>query len=410
MLIPSIDLYDGQAVQWKQGVEPVIARDDVFELFDEFSLYGEVAIIDLNAATGKGNNRELITQLLARGRARVGGGIRDLETAQFYLKAGASKLILGTACQEPFVDKLPKEALIFSIDAKGDQWTTHGWQSESSEKVADLIKPFAERCSEFLYTQVEKEGMMSGLDRERIEQVIKLSPVPVTVAGGITDLDDIEYLAHMEANMQIGMAIYTGAIKLEDCFIRCLDFEKAPLIPTIVQDYYSGDVLMLAYSNEESLRYAFQQRTGTYYSRSRQELWEKGKTSGNTQELVSVDFDCDGDTLLFRVKQKNSMACHLNRWSCFPRSESGFTLANLDQILEQRQNSNDEASYTRKLFDSEALQIEKLREECEELIEAQSLPDVRWEAADLLFFTLVHARAKGVSLQAIVNELRSRHK
>lgn len=410
MLIPSIDLYDGQAVQWKQGKEPVIARDDVFELFDEFSLYGEVAIIDLNAATGKGNNRELITKLLARGKARVGGGIRDLETAQFYLKAGASKLILGTACQESFVEKLPKEALIFSIDAKGDNWTTHGWQEESAHKVTELIQPLAERCSEFLYTQVEKEGMMAGLDRERIEQVIKLSPVPVTIAGGITDLDDIEYLSRLGANMQIGMAIYTGAINLEDCFIRCLDFNKSTLIPTIVQDYYSGDVLMLAYSNEDSLRYAFKNRSGTYFSRSRQALWEKGKTSGNTQELISVDFDCDGDSLLFRVIQKNEKACHLNRWSCFPRSDSGFTLADLDRTLAQRQSCSDANSYSKKLFDSEALQIEKLREECEELIEAKALADVRWEAADLLFFTLVNARAKGVSLQAIVNELRSRHK
>lgn len=407
MLLPSIDLFDGKAVQWRQGKEGVLERDDVLQLFDSFSLYGEVAIIDLNAATGKGSNRALIESMLARRPARVGGGIRDLETARSYIKAGASRIILGTAARQDWVRKLPREALIFAIDSKGEELLSHGWQESTGERTEDIIEGMAQNCSEFLYTQVEKEGMMQGLDRQRVSRIVKRSPVPVTVAGGITTLDDIRFLNHLGANAQIGMAIYTGALDLNQCLLAGVDFEKAPLVPTIVRDV-CGDVLMLAYSSRESLQQALQTRRGTYYSRSRQEIWCKGQTSGNTQELLHVDLDCDGDTLLFTVKQTNN-ACHLNRWSCFPSLRPSFNLSTLDAVLASRKQQLPPDSYSTQLFKSAQLRAEKLREETEELIEAQNHEEVRWEAADLLYFTLVDAKAKGVSIDNIIAELRSRH-
>lgn len=409
MLIPSIDLYNGQAVQWRQGKEKVLARDDVFELLDQFSLFGEVAIIDLNATLGEGTNQDLIVQLLRKRRCRVGGGIRDLETARRYLKAGASRIILGTAARAEWVEKLPRESLIFAIDAKGDDWVSHGWRERTSEKVLDLIPDMARRCAEFLYTQVDREGMLQGIDEARIKAVCAASPIPVTVAGGITTLDDIRFLNRLGANGQLGMAIYTGKLDLIDCLVASLDFDKAPLVPTIVQDVETGEVLMLAYSNEASLRTAIAERRGVYFSRSRQQLWRKGDTSGHAQTLHRVDIDCDGDTLLFQVSQ-HGHACHFPRWSCFPSQTQRFRLSTLDQVLRQRQETSPEGSYSAKLFADAALRAEKLREECEELLEAQSLPDVRWEAADVLYFALIEARAKGVSLAEIENELRTRMK
>lgn len=408
MLIPSIDLYNGQAVQWRQGKEKVLARDDVRELLAEFSLFGEVALIDLNAALGEGDNKALIKDLLKLAPCRVGGGIRDLETARDYLKAGASKIILGTAARADWVSKLPRDALVFAIDANGDEWVTKGWREGTGKKVLDLIPTLANRCSEFLYTQVLKEGMLQGLDEPRVRAVVKASPVPVTIAGGITTLDDIRLLRELGANGQIGMAIYTGKFTLIDALLASIDFTKQPLIPTIVQDEASNEVLMLAYSNADSLRVALQERAGVYWSRSRQSLWRKGETSGHVQQLVRVDFDCDGDSLLFRVRQTDE-ACHLNRWSCFPAQRKRFTLATLDSVLAARQSTPKPGSYTAELYASAALRAEKLREEAEELIEAEAPEHVRWEAADLLYFALVNARAKGVSLAEIENELRSRH-
>lgn len=407
MLIPSIDLMNGKAVQLKQGKEKVLERDDVFKLLEEFSVYGEVAIIDLDAALGKGDNSELIQQLLKFRPCRVGGGIRDLETAQKYIKAGATKIIIGTNCRQDWVKKISKDSLIFAIDAKGDYWSTQGWQNTEGEKVLDLIPELANNCSEFLYTQVEKEGLLQGLDRERIEAIVKASPVTVTVAGGITTLDDIQWFTRLGANGQIGMSIYTGKLKLTDCFLSQVDFKKAPLVPTIVQDDDTGKVLMMAYSNNDSLSLALSERKGTYWSRSRQEIWQKGLTSGHQQQLISADVDCDGDTILFRVKQLGH-ACHLDRYSCFPSQTEGFDLGRLTKLLQRRKQELPENSFSSKLFQSQNLRAEKIREEAEELIEAQQLEDVRWEAADLIFFALTDALAKGVTIKEITNELRSR--
>ncbi|MEM1055900.1 MAG: bifunctional phosphoribosyl-AMP cyclohydrolase/phosphoribosyl-ATP diphosphatase HisIE [Bacteroidota bacterium] len=410
MIIPSIDLSGGQAVQWRQGRDPVLARDDVFALLERFSLYGEVAVIDLDAATGSGSNADLIRDLLATGAPiRVGGGIRDLETARGWVKAGAARVILGTAAREDWVLKLPKDRVVIALDAKGDEWTTHGWREGSGETVADLIAPMAERCGAFLYTQVEKEGMMQGVDWPRVEQVVTASPVPVTVAGGITTADDVARLHRLGANAQIGMAIYTGALDLADAFVAQVDFAKGDgLVPTIAQDAATGDVLMLAYSTEESLRAALTNRAGTYWSRSRGELWQKGATSGHHQRLVRVDLDCDGDTILFLVEQTGH-ACHLQRPSCFATQTGPFTLQTLDRTLADRLESAPEGSYTAKLFANADLRAEKLREEIEEVLSAPDRDNLRWEVADVIYHLLAHARAEGLSLRNIEAELASRH-
>ncbi len=409
MIIPSIDLYNGQAVQWRQGKEKVLARDDVFELLEQFSLFGEVALIDLNAALGEGDNKTLIKSLLKKHACRVGGGIRDKATAIEYLKAGASKIIIGTAAREPWVNELPRDALIFAIDAKGDELVVKGWTESTQEKVMDVLPLLGQKCSEFLYTQVLKEGMMQGLDRDRVKNIIKQSSIPVTIAGGISSADDLQFLRSLGANGQIGMAVYTGAMSLTDGFIASVAFDKQTLVPTIVQDVHSKEVLMLAYSTVASLRLALTERRGVYWSRSRNALWRKGETSGHTQILRRVDFDCDGDSLIFQVEQTD-LACHLQRWSCFPSQRNRFNLSTLDSVLAARQQSAPPQSYTASLFASGDLRAEKLREETEELIEAQTPEHVRWEAADLLYFALVNARAKGVSLSEIENELRARHK
>jgi phosphoribosyl-ATP pyrophosphohydrolase len=415
MLIPSIDLMNGKAVQLKQGKEKVLERDDVFELLEEFSIYGEVAIIDLDAALGTGDNKALIKDMLKIRKCRVGGGIRNLETAKEYIKAGATKIIIGTNCRQDWVKQLSKDLLIFAIDAKGDYWTTQGWQTTEKIKVIELLPELANNCSEFLYTQTEKEGLLQGIDKPRITQVINASPIPVTIAGGITELSDIKWFTQLGANGQIGMSIYTGKLSLLDCFMTQVDFEKASLVPTIVQDIETNQVLMLAYSNQESLTQALTQGKGIYWSRSRNELWEKGATSGNQQELFLADVDCDGDSLLFKVKQASSVdsksgpkACHFDRYSCFASQTRPFNLNQLTDLLASRKKLLPDNSWTTKLFQSSDLRAEKILEEAQELIEAQSFDDVRWEAADLIFFALVDALAKGVDINAINCELRSR--
>lgn len=408
MIVPSIDLFNGKAVQWRRGAEPVLEREDVFDLLEQFRIYGDVAVIDLNAATNQGDNRDLIGDLLKRAPCRVGGGIRDRDTAMRYLKAGASKIILGTSITEDFVRDLPREAVIAAIDSRGDRVVTEGWRKETTTTTESAIETLADRCSEFLFTHVDREGMMGGLDRTRVKRIVGLSPLPVTVAGGITTSDDVRFLHRLGAKGQIGMALYTGRLDPIDAFAACVDFRKAELIPTIVQDEPSDQVLMLAYSTRETLDLALRERRGIYYSRSRSEIWRKGDTSGHVQVLRRVDLDCDGDTLLFRVDQTGH-ACHLNRSSCFPSSQAPFDLRALDRVLAERARTLPTGSYSARLFQNAELRFAKLREEVEELIEAEAPDEIRWEAADVIFFALAHARACGVGLHEIQAELRSRH-
>lgn len=409
MLVPSIDLMDGKAVQLKQGKEKVLEREDVFELAKYYSRFGEVAVIDLDAAmnTGK-NNEELIKQLCKIVPCRVGGGIRTVDKAQRIISYGAKKIIIGTAASEEFLAQLPKDKVIVAIDTKNGKITTEGWTKEIDQTPEDYIKHFDDLCSGYLYTIVENEGMMSGCDMPLIEKVRNATKKELTAAGGISSIVEIANLNRMNISTQLGMCIYTGAIDLKEAFCSCLNFDKTNgLVPTIVQDIDSKQVLMLAYSNQESLNKTFETGLATYYSRSREELWTKGMTSGNTQEFQTAIFDCDQDALLFMVKQKGD-ACHLDRFSCFGDKE--FSVKELYKVLQSRKEKMPENSFTTKLFKDNFLLKRKIMEEAFEVVNFEQGDGLGWEVADLAYFVLTMMVDNGVSLQEIVNNLASRAK
>jgi len=148
MIIPSIDLMNGKAVQLKQGKEKVLERDDVIELAKYYSRFGDVAVIDLDSAMGNGNNNEkLIRQLCKLVPCRVGGGIRTVEKAKRLIAAGAKKIIIGTAASEEFLSKLPKDKVIVAIDSKNGNITTEGWTKELDKTPIDYIKRFDDLCA-----------------------------------------------------------------------------------------------------------------------------------------------------------------------------------------------------------------------------------------------------------------------
>jgi phosphoribosyl-ATP pyrophosphohydrolase/phosphoribosyl-AMP cyclohydrolase len=200
------------------------------------------------------------------------------------------------------------------------------------------------------------------------------------------------------------------------------------LVPAVVQDALSKEVLMLAYMNEESLRKSLESGQTWFWSRSRNELWNKGATSGHTQQIVSLHYDCDGDTLLVKVQQ-NGPACHTGAYSCFYREGAGAAekstasqqeedrfgpLSRLEATIAQRDAERPEGAYTTYLFEKGVDKIlKKVGEETAEVIIAAKNRDqeeLRAEAADLIFHLMVLLREQGIPFDGVLQELEFRHR
>ncbi len=408
MIIPSIDIMDGKAVQLKQGKEKVLERENVFELAEYFGRFGELAVIDLDAAMGKGDNFELIKKLCKIADCRVGGGIRTAEKAKELICAGAKKIIIGTKADEEFLSQLPKDKVLVAIDSNKGKVVTEGWKKKSDNTPEQLVKKFDDMCAGYLFTIVEKEGMMQGTDLEAFKRIRKLTSKELVAAGGISSIQEIQELDKINASCQLGMCIYTGKVDLADAYISLLDFEKGNgLIPTIVQDIETNQVLMMAYNNKESLKKAFESGNATYFSRSKNSLWIKGETSGNLQKLINVKYDCDKDTLLYKIKQTGN-ACHTGRYSCF--EDEKFSFQSLYKVLQDRFEQMPEKSFTTKLFKDDIFLKRKINEEAFEVIHSMNQEELVWEVADLTYFVMTLMIKNGISIEDILNQLSSRRK
>jgi phosphoribosyl-ATP pyrophosphohydrolase/phosphoribosyl-AMP cyclohydrolase len=195
--------------------------------------------------------------------------------------------------------------------------------------------------------------------------------------------------------------------------LRGLDWTKGDgLLPVIVQDANNLRVLMLGYMDREALAATRGSGFVTFYSRSKQRLWKKGESSGHVLELVSIEADCDSDTLLVLAHPRGP-TCHLQRDSCFPQAPGNF-LADLDGIVRQREQDRPTGSYTTKLFEDGIRHIaQKVGEEGVETALAGVVQDdaaLLGESADLLFHVTVLLRARGLSLQDAVAVLQQRHR
>jgi phosphoribosyl-AMP cyclohydrolase / phosphoribosyl-ATP pyrophosphohydrolase len=201
-----------------------------------------------------------------------------------------------------------------------------------------------------------------------------------------------------------------------------LKFDEKGLIPAVVQDATSKAVLTVAYMNEESLNKTIETRETWFYSRSRQELWHKGATSGNKQKVIDIRFDCDSDALVVLVAPQGP-ACHKGVYSCFSESlfEEGlqnngdrFAILNiLEETIAQREAEMPDGSYTTYLFDKGIdKMLKKIGEEAGEVIIAAKNRDpeeLRWEIADLIFHLLVVMREQKLSLDDVLSTLVERH-
>lgn len=405
MIVPSIDLMKGHAVQLVGGKEMAIDAGEPMAVAERFSVAGELAVIDLDAALGRGSNRELIQRLVRRFRCRVGGGIRTVDAALDWLDAGAEQVILGTAATPELLRQLPRERVIAAVDSVDSRVVVEGWQVETKRRLPDRVAELQDLVGGFLVTFVEREGRLEGTDLERARAVVQgAGRARVTVAGGVSTVDEIAEIDAIGADAQVGMALYNGQLPLADAIAAPLTSDRPDrLWPTVVCDE-DGRALGLAYSSLESLRDAVDRRRGIYQSRSRG-LWVKGETSGDVQELLEVRPDCDRDALRFTVRQHGRGFCHRGTWTCWGPTSG---LEALERRLAERLSSEDARSYSRSVVRDPGRLGSKLDEEAEELGRARQHADVVWEAADLLYFTALKLASSGVAWREVLRELERR--
>lgn len=395
MIVPSIDIQGGQTVQLIGGEEPAIEAGSPLACAERFGVVGELALIDLDAAKGTGDNGALLEEVVRRHPCRVGGGIRRPEDAIRWLDAGAKKVILGTAARPELLRQLPRERVIAAVDARDGEVVVEGWRTRTGVALLDKVRELAPYVGGFLVTFVEREGRLGGTRLDRVAAIVEAAgDARVTIAGGVTTAEEVAALDRLGADAQVGMALYTGRLGLGAAFGAPLRSDRPDgLWPTVVCDE-RGMALGLAYSDAESLEAAIAERRGIYHSR-RRGLWTKGASSGATQTLIRVDTDCDRDALRFTVRQAPPGFCHVGTTTCFGRASG---LSALEATLRERLRSAPSGSYTRRLLDDPGLLAAKLREEAGELAEAVTSAEVAHEAADLLYFALVAATRSGVSL------------
>jgi phosphoribosyl-ATP pyrophosphohydrolase len=405
VIVPSIDLMGGQAVQLVGGERKALEAGDPRPLAARFGRVGEIAVIDLDAALGRGSHRELIAELLPRADCRVGGGIRDADSAARWLDAGAAKVILGTAARPEVLRALPRERVIAALDARDGEVVVEGWTKRTGARVEERIDALKDHVGGFLLTFVEREGRMVGMDLERVAALVeRAAPARVTVAGGIRSAAEVAAVDRIGADAQVGMALYTGQLDLASTLAAMLRSDRPDgLWPTVVTDE-RGVALGLVYSSAESLAAALRDGEGVYHSRSRG-LWRKGQTSGDAQELLRVELDCDRDALRFVVRQRGRGFCHLGTRTCFGEERG---LAALARTIASRAQHAPPGSYTARLLADPALLRAKLLEEAGELADARRPDEVAWEAADLLYFALVALGRGGVDLARVDAELDRR--
>ena len=239
MLIPSIDVLKGRIVQLVQGETLAVATDDLDAWISKFKRFPKVQLIDLDAAMARGNNDELVRRIAGELPCRVGGGVRTVARAEELLAAGAQAVIAGSGlfrgpgqwtsadvAADPGIvvnhhfaralaATVGPQHVIAAVDAKAGRVVIHGWKTSLPIGPVRAVQELEAYCDEFLYTHVDKEGLMQGTDVDAIRAVRDATARRVTAAGGITTRQEIDALHAIGVDAVVGMAIYTGSLALE---------------------------------------------------------------------------------------------------------------------------------------------------------------------------------------------------
>jgi phosphoribosylformimino-5-aminoimidazole carboxamide ribotide isomerase len=223
VLIPSIDLSDGRIVQLVQGERLAIATDDIDLWIERLRKYPLVQLIDLDAARGLGTNAGLAKRVLRELACRVGGGVRTTSQARALIDVGAREVIVGSAlfsngrpdpsAADQFAAAIGRERLVAAVDSRSGRIVVRGWREHVDITTVDAVRALDAAVGGFLYTHVDTEGLMQGIDMTAVERVRAVATGRLAAAGGITTLDEIDRLDAMKVDAVVGMALYTGRLQ-----------------------------------------------------------------------------------------------------------------------------------------------------------------------------------------------------
>jgi phosphoribosylformimino-5-aminoimidazole carboxamide ribotide isomerase len=222
MLIPSIDLMGGKIVQLVQGEKKALEFDNFDYWIERFVKYPLVQVIDLDAARGAGDNRQIVKQIVKRLHCQVGGGIRSLAAARELLRAGAGRVILGSIllkdgeinapCAAELARELGTAPLVFALDSRGGRVAIDGWRKDTALTAFEMIRALEPFCETFLYTHIDTEGLMGGIPMAAVGAIRQATSRRLIVAGGITTQVEIDNLDRLGMDAVVGMALYSGKI------------------------------------------------------------------------------------------------------------------------------------------------------------------------------------------------------
>jgi phosphoribosylformimino-5-aminoimidazole carboxamide ribotide isomerase len=225
VLIPSIDLMDGKIVQLVQGARKQLEFSNFAEWIERFRGFPLTQLIDLDAAMGKGDNSQLVAEIVQQLPCQVGGGIRSTDRAAQLLEQGARRVIFGSALirdakpnlefARAAAEQLGVNSVTFSVDSKAGRVAIRGWREQTTLTAVEMTQALGPFCGAFLYTHIDTEGMLQGIPMPAVRAVKAATSRRLMVAGGVSNLEEVQQLDALGIDAIVGMAIYTGQIDVE---------------------------------------------------------------------------------------------------------------------------------------------------------------------------------------------------
>lgn len=422
-LIPSIFIAKGKAVSWFDNDK--VLSDDVVKLAVDYCENGADELIVLDLSKADDDHDEAIDTLKKITRAvrvpvTAGGNIRRLEDVKKILYAGAKRAIVnmsrpsGLTMIEEAAKRFGKEKVAVSLNDFDRLFKQQRLIEEYSSEIIFMHRPDIE--SVINLTDIPTVILTDVMEELEVFRILKFEGIK-GISGKFVSQKDFSLNDFKDKCMEQNISMATC-----ECLMDFTDFKvnSDGLLPVITQNNKTGEVLMLAYMNQEAFEHTVKTGKMTYYSRSRKQLWVKGETSGHYQYVKSLTIDCDNDTLLAKVDQIGP-ACHTGKPTCFFQPVVGeeTNASNPLKVFEDvyatildRKHNPKEGSYTNYLFDKGIDKIlKKIGEEATELVIAAKNPnpeEIKYELSDFLYHAMVLMVERGVTWEDIIKELANR--